>query len=35
LNPNQRISGDAGVAVRADQLSQVRFRVDGARIVEQ
>ncbi|HEU4601806.1 MAG TPA: M48 family metalloprotease [Steroidobacteraceae bacterium] len=35
LNPNQRIAGDAGVgAVTPQQLSQVRFRVDGARVAE-
>jgi len=35
LNPNQRIAGDAGVgAVPPQQLSQVRFRVDGARVAK-
>jgi beta-barrel assembly-enhancing protease len=35
LNPNQRIAGDAGVGtVAPDQLSHVRFRVDGARIAQ-
>jgi len=35
VNPNQRIAGDAGVgALSPQQLSQVRFRVDGARVAE-
>ena len=34
LNPNQRIAGDAGVSVRPEQLGRVRFRIDGARVVE-
>jgi hypothetical protein len=35
INPNQRIAGDAGVgAVSTEQLAQVRFRVDRARIAE-
>jgi predicted Zn-dependent protease len=35
LKPNQRIAGDAGVgAIPPEQLSYVRFRVDGARIAE-
>jgi predicted Zn-dependent protease len=35
VNPNQRIAGDAGVGtVPPQQLSQVRFRVDGARVAE-
>lgn len=35
VQPNQRIAGDAGVgAIPPDQLSHVRFRVDGARIAE-
>jgi predicted Zn-dependent protease len=34
LNPNQRIAGDAGVNVRPEQVGRVRFRVDGARVVE-
>jgi beta-barrel assembly-enhancing protease len=35
LNPNQRVTGDAGVGnIPQDQLAHVRFRVDGARIAE-
>lgn len=34
LNPNQRVAGDAGVSIRPEQLGRVRFRVDGARVVE-
>jgi hypothetical protein len=35
INPNQRVAGDAGVgAVPPQQLSQVRFRVDGAQVAE-
>ncbi len=35
VQPNQRIAGDAGVgSIPPDQLAHVRFRVDGARIVE-
>lgn len=35
LRPNQRIAGDAGIGVLSrQQLANVRFRVDGARIVE-
>jgi hypothetical protein len=35
IGPNQRTAGDAGVgALRPEQLGQVRFRVDGARIAE-
>lgn len=35
IKPNQRVAGDAGVgAVPPQQLSQVRFRVDGARVAE-
>ena len=35
VQPNQRIAGDAGVgSFPPDQLAHVRFRVDGARIVE-
>lgn len=35
LNPNQRIAGDAGVGnVPQEQLGNVRFRVDGARIAQ-
>jgi beta-barrel assembly-enhancing protease len=36
LNPNQRVSGDAGVGPLSQaQLAQVRFRVDSARIAGQ
>jgi beta-barrel assembly-enhancing protease len=36
VNPNQRISGDAGIGtVSPDQLPYVKFRVDGARVAEQ
>lgn len=35
LKPNQRTAGDAGVGtVSPEQLGQIRFRVDGARIAE-
>lgn len=35
LNPNQRISGDAGVgALAPEQLAHIRFRVDGAQIAK-
>jgi predicted Zn-dependent protease len=35
VQPNQRIAGDAGVgAIPPEELAHVRFRVDGARIVE-
>lgn len=35
LRPKQRTAGDAGVGVvRPEQLGQIRFRVDGARIAE-
>lgn len=35
LNPNQRVAGDAGVgSLTQEQLSQVRFRVDSARVVD-
>jgi hypothetical protein len=36
LNPNQRIMADAGVGVLPpDQLPYVKFRVEGARIVDE
>ena len=36
LNPNQRVAGDAGVgALSQQQLAQVRFRVDSARVVNE
>ena len=34
LNPNQRISGSTGLSIPPEQLGNVRFRVDQARIVE-
>jgi len=36
VNPNQRIVGDAGIgSVTPEQLPYVKFRVDGARMVEE